>query len=117
MTQVEKFAVEIAEIFEQFLEERDVRIPSSEEEKEMDNDCENGACIYGQDWGNLTEDIGNALADILTKYTHVLENYVDDMDVVACDEHAQAVFQTDVLEELRKALEDAVWLDSDGIGK
>lgn len=35
------------------------------------------------------------------------------MDVVACDEHAQAVFVTDVLKEIEEARDDYAWLNAD----
>lgn len=113
MTKLEKIAIEFADMFDDFLEERDARIPSSEEEKAEDNDTENGARIYGQDWGVITDKLTNMLDDFLIKFANDLINRVESMDVVACDEHAQAVFLTDVLKEVEEARDDYAWLNAD----
>lgn len=113
MTKVEKMAVRIADMFDEFLIERDVRIPSSEEEKQADNDAENDARIYGQDWGCLTDKLSNILDGFLAEFANAVINRIENMDTVACDEHAQAVFLMDVPKEVEETHSDFVWLEED----
>lgn len=113
MTKLEKIACEFGDMFDDFLEERDVRIPSSEEEKAEDGNSENNARIYGRDWEILTDKLTNMLDDFLIGFANSVIRRVEEMDVVACDEHAQAVFVTDVLKEIEEARDDYAWLNAD----
>lgn len=55
-------AMEIIEVFEDFLKDRGIRIPSSDAEMEADSALEgNEALIYGSDYAELEEAINNCL--------------------------------------------------------
>ena len=55
-------AMEIIEVFEDFLKDRGIRIPTSDAEMEADGALEgNEALIYGNDYAELEEAIGNCL--------------------------------------------------------
>lgn len=55
-------AMEIIEVFEDFLKDRGIRIPSSDAEMEADGTLEgNEALIYGSDYAELEEAISNYL--------------------------------------------------------
>ena len=53
---------EIIELFEEFLKERGIRVPTSDEEmKEQDTYEGNEAVIYGMDYGELFDGISEIL--------------------------------------------------------
>ena len=55
-------AMEIIEVFEDFLKDRGIRIPSSDAEMEADGALEgNDALIYGSDYCDLEEAISDLL--------------------------------------------------------
>ena len=55
-------AMEIIEVFEDFLKDRGIRIPSSDAEMEADGALEgNEALIYGSDYADLENAISNCL--------------------------------------------------------
>ena len=55
-------AMEIIEVFEDFLKDRGIRIPSSDAEMEADGALEgNEAHIYGSDYAELSEAISKCL--------------------------------------------------------
>ena len=55
-------AMEIIEVFEDFLKDRGIRIPSSDAEMEADDALEgNEALIYGNDYAELENAISNIL--------------------------------------------------------
>ena len=55
-------AMEIIEVFEDFLKDRGIRIPSSDAEMEADGALEgNEALIYGSDYAELSEAISKCL--------------------------------------------------------
>lgn len=55
-------AMEIIEVFEDFLKDRGIRIPSSDAEMEADGALDgNEALIYGSDYAELEEAISNYL--------------------------------------------------------
>ena len=55
-------AMEIIEVFEDFLKDRGIRIPSSDAEMEADGALEgNEALMYGSDYAELEEAISNYL--------------------------------------------------------
>ena len=54
--------MEIIEVFEDFLKDRGIRIPSSDAEMEADGALEgNEALIYGSDYAELEEAVSNCL--------------------------------------------------------
>lgn len=55
-------AMEIIEVFEDFLKDRGIRIPTSDTEMEADGALEgNEALIYGSDYAELEEAVSNCL--------------------------------------------------------
>lgn len=55
-------AMEIIEVFEDFLKDRGIRIPSSDAEMEADGALEgNDALIYGSDYAELEDAISECL--------------------------------------------------------
>ena len=55
-------AMEIIEVFEDFLKDRGIRIPSSDAEMEADGALEgNDALIYGSDYAELEDAISKCL--------------------------------------------------------
>lgn len=56
--------VDIVEIFEDFLKEREITVPTSEAEMREDGeDCENDAIIYGSDFCDLCDKINDHLSE------------------------------------------------------
>lgn len=56
-----EIAVAILNVFEQFLADRGVVIPTSEKEKAQDEDLVDGAIIYGHDYYQLEDAVLNIL--------------------------------------------------------
>jgi len=60
MTYTERVAIDCIDTFENFLEDRGVRVPSSDEQMEAENRLAgNSARIYGEDFGELQEALAN----------------------------------------------------------
>ena len=56
--------VDIVEIFEDFLKERGITVPTSEAEMREDGeDCENDVIIYGSDFCDLSDKINDCLSE------------------------------------------------------
>lgn len=61
-----EYAANIIDIFEDFLNERGITLPTSEKEKmEAGNDDENGAAIYGNDFDELSDKISGFMAELI----------------------------------------------------
>ena len=57
-----EFLGQIIDVFDDFLERKEIRIPSSDTEMEENNDLEgNTARIYGDDYAEIEEEIGKLL--------------------------------------------------------
>lgn len=82
MTYTERVAIDCIDTFENFLEDRDVRIPSSDALMRDDN-CSpgNSARIYGEDFGELQELLSNDIS-IATKR---ISECVFDLTLICAD--------------------------------
>ena len=59
-----EFTNQIIEVFENFLSERDIVIPTSVKEMEDDNSAEgNDAVLYGSDYGEILDGIEEVLRE------------------------------------------------------
>ena len=58
-------AMHILEIFENVLCEYDIKIPSPEDDE---RDPENDASLYGSTYGDLLDDVENAIIDLLNRH-------------------------------------------------
>lgn len=66
MTDLEKKATEIVELFEDVLDRFNIFIPADDEQEERERarDGENIAKLYGMVYWNLVEDVVNALTEV-----------------------------------------------------
>lgn len=82
MTYSERVAIDVIDSFENFLEDRDVRIPSSDTlMKENDSFTGNSARIYGEDFAELQETI----AVPITRATGRIAECVYDLTLMCAD--------------------------------
>ena len=65
-------AQDLIEVFEDFLRAREIRVPSSDEAMREDGygerDTDNDAVIYGDDYGDLQQDIADTLEWALERH-------------------------------------------------
>lgn len=79
MTYTERVAIDCIDTFENFLEDRGVRVPSSDEQMKAENVPEwNTARIYGDDYGELQE----RLADDIEHSTQRITECVFDLTLI-----------------------------------
>lgn len=89
MTYEERVAIDVIDGFEDFLEERDVRVPSSDAlMKENDSYEGNSARIYGEDFGDLQEMIAPSIrravgrvAECVYDLTLICSDFIRDTDI------------------------------------
>lgn len=82
MTYTERVAIDCIDTFENFLEDRGVRVPSSDEQMESANGLTgNTARIYGDDFGELQE----TLADDIGRSMKRVSECVFDLTLICAD--------------------------------
>ena len=82
MTYAERVAIDCIDTFENFLEDRGVRVPSSDEQMETENRLTgNSARIYGEDFGELQE----LLSDDINISMKRISECVFDLTLICAD--------------------------------
>lgn len=89
MTYTERVAIDCINYFEDFLEARDVRIPSSDALMERENCLHaNSARIYGEDFGELQEMVAEPIcratkriAECVYDLTLICSEFIRDTDI------------------------------------